>query len=365
MKKIMILTAERSGSGHKSAANAIGKKLNKEKYEVKQIDSFTLMGKLGILLENSYIPITTKVPILYHIAFLWSQKFPNAMHSLVHWKLKNKLKKEIIEFKPDLIITVHSMFTKAISRVLKENKFNIPFYIGVIDLVNPPNVWFDENADTIFVPTEEVKQNYIEKGLDESKIFVSGFPIREDIIKRSSPKEVNGKINILLVNPSVNLKRNIQYVREVSKIKNADVTVICGRDKNLYKKLLNKQEKGDIPKDVKIYEFVSNMNEFLEKAHIILAKAGPNIILEAERSGTAIIITDYIKGQENYNFKYVEKNGFGFKCTNPNEIYNKITEFIGSNKLEECLSNVINSECNNGASFIAEYIDKNMPSAYE
>ena len=64
MKRVMILTAERTGTGHKSAANAIQKRLDNSEYEINQIDCFTMMGKIGMFLENSYIPTTTKFPYL-------------------------------------------------------------------------------------------------------------------------------------------------------------------------------------------------------------------------------------------------------------------------------------------------------------
>ena len=175
MKKIMILTAERTGTGHKSAANAIEMQLNNLGYEIKQIDCFTMMGKMGKFLENSYIPITTTAPLFFYVIFLLSQAFSNIIHSLMYILLKEKLKKEINEFKPDLIISVHSLFTKSISHLLKKQKINIPFYINVIDLVNPPKVWIDKRADVLFVPSNEVKKQYIKKGIDESKIIVSGF----------------------------------------------------------------------------------------------------------------------------------------------------------------------------------------------
>lgn len=357
MKRVMILTAERTGTGHKSAANAIEKRLDNSEYEINQIDCFTLMGKIGMFLENSYIPTTTKFPLLFYMLFLFTQISPNAMHFLIYLKSKRKLKKEISKFKPDLIISVHSMFTKSISHFLKKEKLNIPFYINVIDLVNPPKVWFDKNADAIFVPTNEVKENYIKKGIGENKLFVSGFPIRDDIERRKTPKLIEDKVNILLVNPSVNLKKNVKYVKEVSKLDNASVTVICGRDKKMYKTLIKEQKLGNISGSIRIYDFVNNMNEFLDNAHIILAKAGPNMILEAAKSATAIVITGHIKGQENKNYEYVVKNNFGFECDNPKEIYNKLNEFITSKKLNECLINVLKSDCNNGAEFIANYIN--------
>ena len=356
MKKVMILTAERTGNGHKSAANALEKKLSNMNYEIVQLDCFTMMGKLGTLLESSYLPITTKFPLLYYIPFLLTQIFPDAMHFLVYLKIRKQLRKQIKKFKPDLIISVHSMFTKSISYLLKREKLNIPFYISVIDLVRPPRVWFDKNADAIFVPTEEVRANYIKKGVNENKIFVSGFPIREDIKCRKLPKSIKDKVNILLVNPSVNLKKSIKYVKETSRLKNVSVSVICGRDEKLYKTLKREQELKKISPDVQIYSFVNNMNEFLEKSHIVLTKAGPNMILEAVKSATAVVITGHIKGQENWNYKYVVKNNYGFKCDNPRKIYNKLYNFINSSELKKCLKSVINSNCENGTEFIANYI---------
>ena len=360
MKKIMILTAERTGTGHKSAANAIEKKLNNLGYETKQIDCFNLMGKIGAAFENYYIPLTTKRPLEFYIYFKMSQIFTNTIHYLIYMKSRKKLKKEILEFNPDLIISVHSMFTKSISHFLKKEKMNIPFFINVIDLVKPPRVWFDKNADAIFVPTNEVKENYIKKGIDKNKIIVSGFPIREDIERRNLPKQITDKINILLVNPSVNLRKNVKYVKEVSKLENTAVTVICGRDERMYKTLIKDQASKKIPKDVRIYSFVNNMNEFLDHTHILLAKAGPNMILEGARSATAIVVTGHIKGQENKNYEYVVKNNFGFKCENPNKIYTELNDFIESGRLEECLKNVVKSDCNNGATIIANYINENL-----
>lgn len=357
MKKIMILTAEKTGTGHKSVANAIEGKLDKTKYEVKQIDSFTMMNRIGMLLENIYIPITTRFPVLYYIAFLFTQYFPNAMHFIVYLKSRRKLKKQINEFKPDLIISVHSMFTKSVSHFLKKEKMNIPFFVDVIDLVKPPNVWYDKDADFIFVPTEEIRKDYIKKGINEEKLLVVGFPTREDIVKRETPKEVIDKVNILLVNPSVNLSKNVKFVKEVSRLNNVNISVICGRDTRMYNKLTKEQELGNISKDVNIYGFVKNMNEFLENSHIILTKAGPNMLLEAVKSSTAVVVTDYILGQENYNYEFITKNKYGFKCTNPNEIYSKLKEFISSSSLKECLENVHKAECKNGSKIIADYID--------
>ena len=364
--------AERTGTGHKSAANAIEKELKSLGYETKQIDCFNMLkGFFGKMLENSYIPVTTKSPILFYISYLlFSQIFADVLHFFFFFYSKKRFKKEFNEYKPDLIISVHSMFTKSISKIIKKEKLNIPFYIDVIDLVKPPNIWMDKRAEITFVPTEEVKQDYIKKGFEEDKVIVSGFPIRSDIERRKTPKKIYDKINILMVNPSVNLKKNIKYVKEISRLssyfcelpnedrKTIDINVVCGRDKRMYKALIMEQKNGKISEDIQIHSFVNNMNEYLENAHILLTKAGPNMMLEGERSGTAVIVTGHIQGQENKNYEYVVKNKFGFKCENPNEIYEKLKSFIENKELDECLNNVLNSDCSNGDKIIANYIDE-------
>ena len=44
------------------------------------------------------------------------------------------------------------------------------------------------------MPTNEVKEDYIRKGMDANKLFVSGFPIRDDIKRRKTPKEIKDKM---------------------------------------------------------------------------------------------------------------------------------------------------------------------------
>ena len=77
MKRVLILTSERTGTGHKASANAIENKLTQMGYDCKQLNCFSLMGKMGENMENSYIPLTTKHPYLWKVAHSFSQFFSN------------------------------------------------------------------------------------------------------------------------------------------------------------------------------------------------------------------------------------------------------------------------------------------------
>ena len=360
VKKILILTSIRTGSGHRSSSNAIEKKLKDAGYITKQLDVFPLLGRMGDLMENSYIPLTTKAPMVYYFCQRISEYFPKFIHSEMYLRLKKNLLKEIHSYRPDLIISVQCMFTRSISYMIEKYKLNIPFYVGVIDLIDPPNVWQDKKAVMTFVPTETIRNDYISKGFDPNKVLVSGFPVRDDIIVPVTAKKVGDRTRILMVNTSTNLQKNIDFLHEVCRLKNIDVDFICGLDESLYKTLLKRQEEGLIPDFVKIHGFVTNMNEFLANAHIILTKAGPNVIIESVRSGTAIIITGHIHGQEDKNYLFVTENGYGLRCEEPEKLYEILNGFIASGDLQKCLDNIARHEINNGAEYITDYIVKNL-----
>lgn len=356
MNKVLILMAERTGTGHKSAANAIEKRLLSLGCTVKQLNCFPLMGKVGIKMENCYIPLTTKHPGIWKISHGFTQIFTDIMHDWIYHRVKKNLLKEINEFKPDVIISVHCMFTKAVSRLLKKNHLEIPFLINVIDLVNPPKVWRDRRAQMSFVPTQVVKDQYLRLGFHPEQLMVSGFPIREDIVPQTSPKEIQDKVHLLMVNPSINLKKNLIYVRELCQLKNVEIKFVCGRDERLYQALLNEKANNPQFAKVQVLGFVSNMPELLNWAHVLLTKAGPNMLLEGTRSGTAIVVTGHIPGQEAKNYQYVTTNCCGARCENPRKVRSLVQNWIDTGVLSQYMENALHAGGNDGAKMIADYI---------
>ena len=80
------------------------------------------------------------------------------------------------------------------------------------------------------------------------------------------------------------------------------------------------------------------------------------MMLEAIRSVTAVVVTGCIKGQETYNYEFITENGFGIKCYEPERLYEEVTKLIETDKLKECLNNILKFEIKNGADSVVEYI---------
>lgn len=356
MNKVLILMAERTGTGHKSAANAIERNLMARGCTVKQLNCFPLMGKIGVKMENCYIPLTTKHPLIWKMAHGAQQMFPDFVHGMIYSRLKKSLLSEIQAFQPDVIVSVHCMITKAVSKLLRKNKIEIPFLINVIDLVNPPKVWRDKRAKMSFLPTEVVRQQYLRLGFKPEQLLVSGFPIREDIAIPTEPKKVTDTVRILMVNPSINLKKNLNFVRELVKIDNVQIRFVCGRDERLFQALSEEKVENPLLEKVEIFGFVKNMPELLSWAQVLLTKAGPNMLLEGTRSGTAVVVTGHIPGQEAHNYEYITTNRCGARCENPKKIRALVQGWIENGLLQEYLANTLQAGANNGTQIIADYI---------
>jgi 1,2-diacylglycerol 3-beta-galactosyltransferase len=71
------------------------------------------------------------------------------------------------------------------------------------------------------------------------------------------------------------------------------LVVVCGRNKNLVRKL--QQVKWKIP--IQVQGFVTNMSEWMAACDCMITKAGPGTIAEAMIRGLPMLLFDFIAGQ--------------------------------------------------------------------
>jgi 1,2-diacylglycerol 3-beta-galactosyltransferase len=87
------------------------------------------------------------------------------------------------------------------------------------------------------------------------------------------------------------------------------VVVICGRNQSLLERL--SRVRPEAPSRLRVEGFVSNMAEWMRAADVVISKAGPGTIAEALCSGTPLLLTSYLPGQERSNVAYVVDTGSG------------------------------------------------------
>ncbi|CAJ1964825.1 unnamed protein product [Cylindrotheca closterium] len=84
--------------------------------------------------------------------------------------------------------------------------------------------------------------------------------------------------------------------------------------------------------------FVTNMEEYMVAADILVTKAGPGTIAEAAAVGLPVFLTSFLPGQEAGNVDVVLEAGFGDYCEDPLEISNRVCNWLKDDSILPVMS---------------------------
>ena len=355
-KRILLLTAGNKG-GHRSASNAIKKALLEidSSIMVDDYDSNKLfLGYKESTSEQGYITLTTRFRLVWKIFFEFTSFFRRLSNFCLYLAIKRNFTKLLREEKPDIVISLHPCFVGSIIKILKKTE-HTPFYVVVLDPVKHSSLWRDKRTDLTFLPVAETKDSFIKEGFKEDSLVQCGFPLT--FSSPTKKRNFNDKRRLLFVNPSQRSLKKTRELIEVAFAFDVEIDVITGSDFKLKKYLEKHLSKNT---RINIYGYVDDMNYRLNNSDIVLTKAGPNIMFEAIAAATPIILTGHLPGQEDKNYTYVLKRGYGYKAEKPKELFNILKTLLidEPNLLEKISENERNCPDLNGAKNIAEIILK-------
>lgn len=340
--KIMFLSAEKTGSGHKSITESLKHQLKilNPNVEVSVIDGFSLGNKLMSWIGNSYNFFAVYTPALWSLVYKIGDFTVRPVVSIFGSMINKKLMKCIEEIKPDIIVSVHALFLGSVLNVLKKNKLDIPVIPVIADLDNVARLWGDKRSACTICPSIESKQTMLSAGLSEEKLKLTGFPVRADFCEISSEKlnssnqtfdefTIKEKLNFLIVSGSQGSAQILKITEALLKAKNSCVTIIAGNNKIL-KSYLEK-ELASFGERVNILGFTKEIKKYMKEADILVVRASPNVLMEAINLNKPIIVTGSLMGQEAKNPDYILKYGLGVLCKDMNKLPGVVEELLDEN----------------------------------
>lgn len=367
--KIMFLSAEKTGSGHKSITESLKHQLKilNPNVEVSVIDGFSLGNKLMSWTGNSYNFFAVYTPAIWSLVYKIGDFTVRPAVSIFGSMINKKLMKCIEEVKPDIIVSVHALFLGSVLNVLKKNKLDIPVIPVIADLDNVARLWGDKRSACTICPSIESKQTMLSAGLSEEKLKLTGFPVRAEFCEISSEKEsstnqtfdkftIKEKLNFLIVSGSQGSAQILKITEALLKAKNSCVTIIAGNNKIL-KSYLEK-ELASFGERVNILGFTKEIKKYMKEADILVVRASPNVLMEAINLNKPIIVTGSLMGQEAKNPDYILKYGLGVVCKDMKKLPGVVEELLDENgkKINEIKENQRNFIKRNAALEISEII---------
>lgn len=330
MKKILILTTELTGYGHKTVSDAI--RYNFKKYrdmKVKCIEAFSLGGKAAVTSTKIYNKsVNANMWRLLYIATAINAKLVGFLMGI---NMEKRLLKHIKDFQPDFILSVQPMYVKSTAYVLKKNKIDVPFGVLITDISSFHYIWIDKKPDIYFCPTEETKELSLHYGIKPDKIRLVKYPISAQYTSQSV---INRKVyvdseplKVLIISGGEGIMNFKKMALDVLTNFNSEVTIVTGKNKKVKEELeesLGKDYKGRLH----IKGFVKNLSELYISHHIAVIRASPSVMFEVAKCNIPAIIVSFIKGQESKNTTYAQQHKIAVMSLNKDQLVDTIKELI-------------------------------------
>ncbi len=363
--RILFISAEKTGYGHKSITEALQQQiteLNPDVY-ISIIDGFSL-GKWMLRLSSKlYNPLAVNMPALWGIIYRTGNHTMRLVNILVSRDIKKKLIKCLKDVRPDVIVPVHGVFVGSVLNILEKEKLDIPVIPFIADLDNVTGLWADKRSKCTLCPSEESKQMMLSLGIAEDKLRLVDFPVRKDFSDCSTADPKDGNIlaeqgaSILLINGSQGSWQILKMARALLEYSTCHISIMAGNNSAL-KKYLERKLSLYIGGRVQIYGFTKDIKKHMLAADILVARASPNVLMEAVNLCKPVIVVGALKGQEEKNPEFVVRHNLGVYCKSIKTLPNTVHELLSQNgkKLKEIHDSQFKFRNPRAAREIAEFI---------
>lgn len=338
IRNILILSSDFTGHGHKSIATSLIEQFTQHYPNVKVhvIDGFTLGGSMSERIGKSYGPLTRRSKELWKLIWDITCKKPSIVHELTQAIIEDNFLKLLSDIKPDVIVSVHPSFISSVINILEDYKLKLPFITVIADLVSISPLWADPRADYTLAPTQEAKERCMDFGVPESKIRITGFPVREKFSKHiansANEKDYTGDrpFECLLMSGGEGSGNMSRIANILLKNFNCRIKVITGRNA-LLKKRLETTLRENYAGRADIHGFVENVQDVMLTCDIAITRGSPNVMMEAVMCNVPVVVTGALPGQEEGNPGFMEKNHLGVVCNDLSNLKDIVKGLIVDN----------------------------------
>lgn len=331
--RLLVLSAS-IGAGHAVAAEALCRTYE-EKFggETYHLDFLRYTRPhLSRTVEQAYYLVTKHTPSIWKLIYNMGGIQNAPIKRLEKYIGLRKYRELIKEYRPDAIISTHFLPAAIVSYLYPE--LPIPNGVVLTDYVSH-QLWVNPHTQAFFVAHPAMKEELSALGVAESRIRVTGIPIRPCFLQTVKSPALRSKLHfdrhlplILIMSGGNAIGPLTEILEELNKIpaKNFQVIVITGRNRKSYRELkqvlYNTNLKGQVRGNVRC------IHEYMATADLLISKAGGLTVTEALIVGLPMLVVRPTPGQEDGNTAYVTQEGAGIYLNDIKELAPTVTNLL-------------------------------------
>lgn len=314
--KFLILSCN-TGGGHNAAGFAMKQRLEAEGHEAVLFDYLTLAGKgVSRIVGDGYVQIVKTAPhffgLAYSLGMLVSRTMKRSPVYYANSRMAKYLEQYLTENQFDAIIMPHLYPAETIT-YMKQKGMKVPktFFISTDYTCIP----FSEetNCDYYIIPHRDLRDQYINRGVDPKKLVPIGIPVRMEFGAACSKESARTQLgldpekNLLLViggsMGAGHVGKLTDYIWQMCK-KQDQMIIICGSNQKIYKKLARKYSEIEA---VQVIGQTDRMDLYMHACDVVYTKPGGLSSTEAAVAGVPLVHTTPIPGCETANRRFFAK----------------------------------------------------------
>lgn len=330
MTKRALLLISDTGGGHRSAANAIVAALD----EIVSPDSFE--HRIEDVAAHCAFPLT-QLGLGYSMALRYAPPVYGALYYATNGRrryralvrfceplYRERLRDLFIGYQPDIIISVHPLLNHAALRARDDaHMHHVPIVTVITDLGKVHESWLVADADAVVVPAREVYQRALSRGVPPSHLHLLGHPIHpkfDDVTGSQAELRAQLKLPaeafiVMLMAGGEGGGKLLSTTLALARARlPIELVVVCGRNEPLEQKL--RELAATLPTPMHVLGFTNKIPEYFRAVDLLVTKAGPGTLAEANAAQLPIVVYDYVPGQERGNVNFVRDNGLGVIAIN-------------------------------------------------
>lgn len=341
---VLIVTAG-FGEGHNAAARNLEEAILQGHPEILvSVHDFFREAHPWIypLAQWTYKTAIRRAPWAWNLFYQVLDRFPrlSSLGLAFYRRAARRMCDTILRMDAGIVVSTFPGYGPIFQRAVRKFDLSLPFATVITDSISINSIWIGPHSDAYFVPNEPTAKVLENKGVPHAKIRVTGFPVPIFFATPpAKPREVPPADGIWKVLYMVNAEGTeaLETVRGLLALENLSLTVTCGRDENLARRIQNLA--AEMARPIEVLGWVPDMPQLIRRSHLLIGKAGGATVQEAMAAHTPMVITKVVPGQEEGNARLLAERGAGFIATNPSGVVNAVHGIFdsGGSLYRDCL----------------------------
>ena len=237
------------------------------------------------------------------------------------------------EFAPDVVFATHFLPCMVFAPYRDKGRDRFPLALVLTDF-DAHAFWVQPTADRFFVGSDELRAILTGRGIDPTKIVVSGIPIMGFFSTPYDALEIRQRHGLAKDVPTVlvtsggagvgAMEATVQTALSCGPVQ---LLAVAGRNEALRRSL--EELEAPAGSALRVFGFVENMAELMAVSHLAVAKSGGLTTSECLAMGLPMVVRDPIPGQEERNADYVLEAGAGLKAYGLESLAFKLRAHLG------------------------------------